>query len=99
MKSLSLVTLLTVAALAAPAQAAAITGHLQTSIGTNRPVVAAAAAAAEDPNGLCGDVKGYLDHAETEADKRAGTKAAEKWSKLADSWWQTGVDLSCGWAA
>jgi hypothetical protein len=31
--------------------------------------------------------------------KRAGTKAAEKWSKLADSWWQTGVDLGCSWAA
>jgi len=48
---------------------------------------------------LCGSVKGYLDHAEKEADKRAGTKAAEKWSKLADSWWQTGVDLGCSWTA
>ena len=48
---------------------------------------------------LCGPVNGYLDHAEKEADKRAGTKAAEKWSKLADSWWQTGVDLGCSWAA
>jgi hypothetical protein len=97
MKSLILVALLTAAALTAPAQAAAFTGHLQTSIGTNRPV--AAAAAAEDPDGLCGDLKGYLDHAEKEADKSAGTKAAVKWSKLADDWWQTGVDVGCSWAA
>ena len=98
MKSLTLVTLLTVAALAAPTQAAALTGHFQTSIGTNRPV-AAAAAVAEDDSGTCGSVKGYLDYAEKEADKGAGTKAAVKWSKLADDWWQTGVDLGCSWAA
>jgi hypothetical protein len=97
MKSLTLVTLLTFATLAAPAQAAIFGAQLQFSTGVNRPV--AAAAAAEDDDNLCGPVKGYLDNAEKEADKVAGTQAAAKWSKLADSWWQTGVDLGCSWAA
>jgi hypothetical protein len=80
-----------------PTLAAGNGGLSHTSMGTNKPV--AAAAAAEEPGNLCGSVKGYLDYAEKEADSHAGTKAAEKWSKLADSWWQTGVDAGCSWAA
>lgn len=80
-----------------PTLAAANGGRFHTSIGTNSPV--AAAAAAEDDSGLCGSLKGYFDYAEKAADSRAGTMAAVKWSKLADSWWQTAVDVGCSWAA
>ena len=97
MKSTLIVATVLVATLAAPAQAAIFGTQLQFSTGVNRPM--AAAAAAEDDDNLCGAVKGYLDYAEKEADKVAGTKAAAKWSKLADSWWQTGTDLGCSWAA
>ena len=83
------VSLLSVAA-SAPALAAPNDGRYQKS---------GEALKSQMDDDLCGPVKGYLDHAEKEADKRAGTKAAEKWSKLADSWWQTGVDLGCSWAA
>jgi hypothetical protein len=47
----------------------------------------------------CAGVKSDLDHAEAEADKVAGTKAAEKWSKLADGAWKMGHDAGCSWAA
>jgi len=47
----------------------------------------------------CAGVKGDLDHAEKEADKVAGTKAAAKWAKLADGAWQMGHDAGCSWAA
>jgi hypothetical protein len=47
----------------------------------------------------CAGVKGDLDHAEAEADKRAGTKAAEPWSKAADAAWKMGHEAGCGWAA
>ena len=96
MKSLTLATLLTVAAFTAPAQSAALSGHFQTIVAANKPVFAAAAA--EDPDGVCKDVKGYLDNAETKADQHAGTPAAAKWSKLADNFWDDGVALGCGWA-
>ena len=48
---------------------------------------------------FCAGVKDNLDMAEREADKRAGTKAAEKYAKLADSAWELGHSAGCSWAA
>jgi hypothetical protein len=47
----------------------------------------------------CAGLKNDLDHAEKEADARAGTKAAEKYSKLADGAWEMGHAAGCSWAA
>ncbi len=47
---------------------------------------------------FCAGIKDNLDFAEKEADKRAGTKAAEKYAKLADSAWELGHNAGCGWA-
>ena len=47
----------------------------------------------------CAGLKNDLDHAEKEADARAGTKEAEKYAKLADSAWELGHNAGCGWAA
>jgi hypothetical protein len=47
---------------------------------------------------VCQLMKDYLDIAEREADKRAGTKAAEKYSKEADEWWAAGERNNCSWA-
>jgi hypothetical protein len=97
----SALALILTAALAAmsiaPAAASPLNGRFQAGIQTN--TLAAAAAAAEDDTGVCGDIKGRLDYAEKEADKHAGTQAAGKWSKLAGSWWADGKSLGCGWAA
>jgi hypothetical protein len=46
----------------------------------------------------CAGVKGDLDHAEAEADKVAGTKAAAPWAKRADDAWKMGHDAGCAWA-
>ena len=48
---------------------------------------------------FCAGIKDNLDMAEKEADKRAGTKAAEKWAKAADSAWELGHNAGCPWAA
>ena len=50
-------------------------------------------------NEFCAGVKGDLDHAESEADKVAGTKAAAPWAKRADDAWKMGHDAGCSWAA
>ena len=47
---------------------------------------------------VCSLMKDYLDIAEREADKRAGTKAAEKYSREADEWWAAGERNGCSWA-
>ena len=47
----------------------------------------------------CAGMKGDLDHAEKEADKVAGTKAAEPWAKRADAAWEMGHKAGCSWAA
>ena len=47
----------------------------------------------------CTFYKNMLDIAERDAGARAGTKAAEKYSKEADMYWQKGADAGCGWAA
>lgn len=47
----------------------------------------------------CAGLKNDLDKAEKEADKRAGTKAAEKWAKAADDVWKIGHESGCSWAA
>jgi hypothetical protein len=47
----------------------------------------------------CAGLKNDLATAEKEADKRAGTKEAEKWSKLADGAWEMGHAAGCSWAA
>lgn len=46
----------------------------------------------------CGVYKDMLDLAESEADARAGTKAAESYAKEADEWWAAGVRHGCSWA-
>jgi hypothetical protein len=89
MKSLAFAALLVVATLAAPALAAPNNGAFQRS-GEGLKV--------KVDQALCASVKGWLDNAEKEADKRAGTAAAEKWSKLADGFWADGVSLGCSWA-
>jgi hypothetical protein len=48
--------------------------------------------------GGCALYKDMVDLAEREADKRAGTKAAEKYAKEADSWWAAGEAHGCAWA-
>jgi hypothetical protein len=48
---------------------------------------------------FCAGLKDNLDMAEKEADKVGGTKAAEKWAKLADSVWEQGHNAGCAWAA
>lgn len=48
---------------------------------------------------FCAGVKSDLDHAEKEADKVAGTKAAAPWAKRADDAWKMGHDAGCPWAA
>ena len=58
--------------------------------------VEAAKAAHDD---VCSKTYGWMRNAEKEADKRAGTKAAEKYSNLADEFWEDGVGLGCSWAA
>lgn len=47
---------------------------------------------------FCADLKTFLDVAEGEADKRAGTKAAEPYAKEADGWWDTAHKQGCSWA-
>ena len=47
---------------------------------------------------LCSDLKLMLDVNEEEADKRAGTKAAAKYAKLADQAWADGEKQGCSWA-
>jgi hypothetical protein len=47
---------------------------------------------------VCQLMKDYLDIAEREADKRAGTKAAEPYAKEADQWWAAGERNGCSWA-
>ncbi|RYE11192.1 MAG: hypothetical protein EOP22_01565 [Hyphomicrobiales bacterium] len=50
-------------------------------------------------NNMCGLYWDLLKVAEREADKRSGTKAAEKYAKEADSWWEAGENAGCSWAA
>lgn len=47
----------------------------------------------------CAGMRNDLAHAESEADKVAGTKAAGKWAKLADKAWEDAHNAGCGWAA
>jgi hypothetical protein len=47
---------------------------------------------------LCADLKDMLDVAESEADKRAGTKAAASYAQQADRIWSDGEKNSCSWA-
>ena len=47
---------------------------------------------------FCAGIKDNLDMAEKEADKRAGTKAAEPYAKEADQWWAAGERNGCSWA-
>ncbi|OJX51461.1 MAG: hypothetical protein BGO81_12385 [Devosia sp. 66-22] len=49
--------------------------------------------------GICADIENSLLAAEAEADKRSGTKAAEKWSRAADGFWRDGEVVGCSWAA
>ena len=89
MKSLTLVTLLTAVLLTAPALAAQSGG-----------AGPAPGGGVNAKNGeICASTYNALLNAEAEADNRAGTKAAGKWSKLADSFWRDGEVLGCGWAA
>jgi hypothetical protein len=46
----------------------------------------------------CDGLKDNLVINEAEADKRAGTKAAEKYSKAADAMWKAGESAGCSWA-
>ena len=48
---------------------------------------------------LCADLKDMLEVAESEADKRAGTKAAASYAKQADQAWADGIKSNCKWAA
>lgn len=48
---------------------------------------------------LCDMYRGLLAIAEAEADKRAGTAAAQPYSDQADIWWGAGVQHGCSWAA
>jgi hypothetical protein len=43
--------------------------------------------------------KNMLDIAERDAEEHVGTKAAAKYAKEADGYWQKGESLGCGWAA
>ena len=47
---------------------------------------------------LCNLMHDRLTIAEREADKRAGTKAAEPYAKEADEWWAAGERNGCSWA-
>jgi hypothetical protein len=47
----------------------------------------------------CSVMKDMLDLAESEADARAGTKAAAPYAEEADEWWAAGVRAGCGWAS
>lgn len=88
MKSLTLVTLLTVAALTAPALAAPNDGRFARS---SEGLKLARA-------DVCQLMHDYLTEAERQADQRAGTKAAEKYAKEADEWWAAGERNGCAWA-
>ena len=46
----------------------------------------------------CMTFKELLKSAEAEADKRVGTKGAERYAKEADKWWAVGERLGCSWA-
>jgi hypothetical protein len=46
----------------------------------------------------CGIIRDKLDIAESNADERSGTKAAEPYSKEADDLWASGVANGCAWA-
>ena len=47
---------------------------------------------------LCADLKVIRDVNESEAGKRAGTKAAAPYSKTADQAWSDGAKYNCSWA-
>lgn len=85
MRSLALPVLISLM-FAAPALAAPNNGAFQRSVEGNKA----------DAD-ICGYLKGELAVREKEADKRAGTPAAAKWSKLADQTWDTAVTLKCSW--
>ncbi|MGV3490727.1 MAG: hypothetical protein ACO1OG_05325 [Devosia sp.] len=46
---------------------------------------------------LCNNLKKDLATAEAEADKRAETPAAQKWSDMADGIWEMGEQKGCSW--
>jgi len=86
MKSLALPILISLT-LIAPALAAPNNGAFQQSSAGNK----------KGDGDLCGYLKRELAYRENEADKRAGTPAAAKWSKLADQSWDNAVDANCSW--
>ena len=47
----------------------------------------------------CDMYKDLLELAESEADKRAGTRAAKQYADEADMWYAAGVRHGCSWAA
>jgi hypothetical protein len=82
----ALIVLLASALLASPAFAAKNTGGFDAKVNV----------AAQKQ--LCADLKDMLDVAESEADKRAGTKAAASYAQQADRIWSDGEKNSCSWA-